>query len=89
MIRALSGSMALVEHPFVAIHLAHHREQTYPGHNEFRPERFLDKPADRMRYLPFSIGSHACLGVQLTELETKLIVAEAARMKRTRPAGRR
>ncbi|MFI0977574.1 cytochrome P450 [Streptomyces sp. NPDC021093] len=64
----------------VAIHLAHHDEQTYPDHARFRPERFLGRPADHMRYLPFGIGAHRCLGAQLTELEMKLTLAEALRL---------
>ncbi|MFI9307030.1 cytochrome P450 [Streptomyces triculaminicus] len=64
----------------VAIHLAHHHEQTYPDHAQFRPERFLGRPADKLRYLPFGIGSHRCLGAQLTELEMRLTLAEALRL---------
>jgi cytochrome P450 family 110 len=64
----------------VAIHLAHHDEQTYPDHTEFRPERFLGQSPDGMRYLPFGIGSHKCPGAQLTDLEMKLTVAEALRL---------
>lgn len=64
----------------VAIHLAHHHEQTYPGHTRFRPERFLGRTPDGMRYLPFGIGSHRCPGAQLTELEMRLTLAEALRL---------
>ncbi|WP_188272998.1 cytochrome P450 [Streptomyces sp. CBMA152] len=64
----------------VAIHLAHHHEQTYPDHGRFRPERFLSRPPDRLHYLPFGIGSHRCLGAQLTELEMRLTLAEALRL---------
>ncbi|MGW7417359.1 cytochrome P450 [Streptomyces sp. NPDC054863] len=64
----------------VAIHLAHHHEQTYPDPTRFRPERFLARPADALRYLPFGIGTHRCLGAQLTELEMRLTLAEALRL---------
>ncbi|MFF4568746.1 cytochrome P450 [Streptomyces sp. NPDC001410] len=64
----------------VAIHLAHHDEQAYPDHARFRPERFLGRPPDRLRYLPFGIGTHRCLGAQLTELEMRLTLAEALRL---------
>ncbi|GHG74766.1 cytochrome P450 [Streptomyces griseocarneus] len=64
----------------VAIHLAHHDEQAYPDHARFRPERFLGRPPDGMRYLPFGIGSHRCPGAQMTELEMRLTLAEALRL---------
>ncbi|MFI9406909.1 cytochrome P450 [Nocardia sp. NPDC052316] len=68
-------------HVIVAIHLAHHHEPTYPDHAEFRPERFLNQRPSSMRYLPFGIGSHYCLGAQLTELEMRLALAAAVRLE--------
>lgn len=62
----------------IAIHLAHHHEPTYPDHDEFQPERFLDE-APGPRYLPFGIGAHRCLGAQLTELEMKIALVECLR----------
>jgi hypothetical protein len=68
----------------VAIHLAHHHERTYPDHNQFRPERFLNQQPNGMHYLPFGIASHRCLGTQLTELEMKLAVSDLFVMPRPR-----
>lgn len=64
----------------VALHLAHHDEDQFPDHNEFRPERFLGQAPDGMNYMPFGIGTHYCVGAQLAELEMKLTVAESMRL---------
>ncbi|RSL78113.1 hypothetical protein CEP52_017664, partial [Fusarium oligoseptatum] len=44
---------------------------------EFRPERWIGDGTgdDREASRPFSLGSHACLGINLAYLEARIILA--------------
>ncbi|KST63730.1 cytochrome P450 [Mastigocoleus testarum] len=56
-------------------YLIHHREDTYPQHKEFRPERFLEKKYSPYEFLPFGGGMRRCIGEALAIFEMKLVLA--------------
>jgi cytochrome P450 len=57
------------------IYLAHQREDVYPNHQEFKPERFLEKQYSQYEFLPFGGGARRCIGEALAQLEMKLVLA--------------
>ncbi len=57
------------------IFLTHQREDLYPDHKEFRPERFLEKKFSPYEFIPFGAGSRRCVGEALAQYELKLAVA--------------
>lgn len=58
------------------IYLAHHREDIYPNHQQFLPERFLEKQYSQYEFLPFGGGARRCIGEALAQLEMKLVLAK-------------
>lgn len=57
------------------IYLAHRRATTYPNPTEFQPERFMTKKFSPYEFFPFGGGSRSCIGMALSLLEMKLILA--------------
>ncbi|MBW4645449.1 MAG: cytochrome P450 [Goleter apudmare HA4340-LM2] len=58
-----------------SIYLAHHREDVYPEHNKFKPERFLERQFSAYEFLPFGGGARRCIGQALAQFEMKLVLA--------------
>jgi unspecific monooxygenase len=58
-----------------SIYLVHYRKDLYPGAQQFKPERFLERQYSPSEYLPFGGGSRRCLGYALAQLEMKLVLA--------------
>lgn len=58
------------------IYTVHHREDLYPSHDEFIPERFLEKQYSPYEFLPFGGGVRRCLGEALASYEMRLVVAQ-------------
>jgi len=56
-------------------YLLHHREDIYPQHKEFRPERFLEKKYSTYEFLPFGNGLRRCVGEALAIFEMKIVLA--------------
>lgn len=56
-------------------YLIHHREDIYPQHKEFRPERFLERKYSPYEFLPFGGGLRRCIGEALATFEMKLVLA--------------
>lgn len=56
-------------------YLIHHREDIYPQHKEFRPERFLERKYSSYEFLPFGGGLRRCIGEALSFFEMKLVLA--------------
>lgn len=54
--------------------LAQRRPDRYPAPLEFRPERFLDQPADPHTWLPFGGGIRRCIGAAFATLEIKTVL---------------
>lgn len=57
------------------IYLAHHRPETYPNPEQFRPERFLERDFSPYEFLPFGAGARRCIGSALALYEMKLVLA--------------
>ncbi|MGB3786431.1 MAG: cytochrome P450 [Phormidesmis sp.] len=58
-----------------SIFLAHQREDLYPDHKAFRPERFLERKFSPYEFIPFGAGSRRCVGEALAQYEMKLAIA--------------
>ncbi|PSB07194.1 cytochrome P450 [Pleurocapsa sp. CCALA 161] len=57
------------------IYLMHQREDVYPEHHQFKPERFLEREFDSYEFFPFGGGKRRCIGEALAMLELKLVLA--------------
>jgi cytochrome P450 family 110 len=57
------------------IYLLHQREDVYPEHDRFKPERFLDQEFSPYEFFPFGGGKRRCIGEALAKLEMKLVLA--------------
>jgi cytochrome P450 len=59
----------------------------WPDPPAFKPDRFLDRPADRPKfaYFPFGGGPHLCIGNHFAAVEAAIILASLARRFRLRP----
>lgn len=57
------------------IYLLHQREDVYPEHHKFKPERFLEREFSAYEFFPFGGGKRRCIGEALAKLEMKLILA--------------
>jgi cytochrome P450 family 135 len=58
-----------------AIWLTHTRADLYPRPQEFRPERFLERPPSTYAWIPFGGGVRRCLGAAFAELEMRIVIA--------------
>jgi len=58
----------------INIYMAHRREDIYPEPERFRPERFLEQPADRDTWMPFGGGVRGCLGASFALHEIKTVL---------------
>jgi cytochrome P450 family 135 len=58
----------------ICIYLVHHRADLYPAPEEFRPERFLEAPADMRKWMPFGGGPRGCLGASFALHEVKAVL---------------
>ncbi len=56
------------------IYLTHRRADVYPDPDAFRPERFLERPADGYSWLPFGGGVRRCLGAAFATYELKVVL---------------
>ena len=59
----------------VCIYLTHQREDLYPAHKQFRPERFLERNYSPYEFMPFGGGVRRCVGDALAQFEMKLVLA--------------
>jgi cytochrome P450 len=56
------------------IYLTHRRPDVYPEPQRFRPERFLEQPADTYSWIPFGGGIRRCLGASFATYEMKVVI---------------
>lgn len=63
--------------------LVHHRPDLYPDPDEFRPERFLERPPGTYTWIPFGGGVRRCIGAGFALLEMQVVLATL--LARTRP----
>jgi len=68
------------------IHLMHRRGDVYPEPERFRPERFLERPADTYTWIPFGGGTRRCLGGAFAMFEMKTVLRTLAVAGRPEPA---
>lgn len=59
-----------------SIYLTHHREDLYPQHQQFKPERFLERQYSPYEFLPFGGGVRRCLGMAFAQFEMKVVLAK-------------
>ncbi len=57
------------------MYLIHQREDIYPDHKAFKPERFLERQFSPYEFIPFGGGVRRCLGEALAQFEMKLVLA--------------
>jgi cytochrome P450 len=57
------------------LYLVHQREDIYPEHKQFKPERFLEKSYSPYEFVPFGGGARRCIGDALAQFELKLTLA--------------
>ncbi len=58
-----------------AMYLTHQREDLYPNHTEFNPERFIERQFSPYEFIPFGGGARRCIGEALAQFEMKLVIA--------------
>lgn len=58
------------------IYLTHQREETYPDHQQFKPERFLERQFSPYEFITFGGGVRRCIGEALAQFEMKLVIAK-------------
>jgi len=54
--------------------MLHRRPEVYPEPERFRPERFLEKPADPYTWIPFGGGKRHCIGRSFATMEIKIVL---------------
>ena len=81
-VRVLKQPMTLAGHDFVAgtalmpaTYILHQRPDLYPEPQQFRPERFWERPYAPHEYLPFGGGNRRCIGSALAMMELKIAIA--------------
>jgi cytochrome P450 len=57
------------------MYLVHQREDIYPNHRQFHPERFLERSFSPYEFIPFGGGARRCIGEALALFELKLVLA--------------
>jgi cytochrome P450 len=74
------------------IHLMHRREDVYPNPREFRPERFLERPAGTYTWIPFGGGIRRCVGASFALQEMRIVlraIVERTTLRAADPASER
>jgi cytochrome P450 len=64
--------------------LVHEREDLYPDHERFHPERFLERAFSPFEFLPFGGGTRRCIGSAFALYEMKLVLATMLAGRRLR-----
>jgi hypothetical integral membrane protein (TIGR02206 family) len=67
------------------LHLAHHREASWPNARTFEPERFLDAKIDPYAWFPFGGGTRRCLGSAFALHELKIMLGTLLKHVELRP----
>ena len=93
-IRKLTAPIELAGHEIPAgmrvapnIYLTHRRPDVYPEPERFRPERFVEQPAETYSWIPFGGGVRRCLGAAFATYEMKIVIPAILRAVRMRPVG--
>ena len=70
----------------VSIYLLHHSPKLFGDPHVFRPERFLDRPADSYAWIPFGGGVRRCIGSGLATLEMEVAISTILALVDLRPS---
>jgi cytochrome P450 family 135 len=70
-----------------SIYLVHRRPEIYPEPERFRPERFIERPAETYTWIPFGGGVRRCLGGAFAEFEMSVVLRELVARRSLRPTG--
>jgi cytochrome P450 len=62
-----------------SIYLTHYNPEIYDRPHEFRPERFLERPAGTYEWIPFGGGTRRCLGATFALFEMRIVLEEVLR----------
>ena len=57
-----------------AIYLTHHRAESFPEPDLFRPERFFERDPSPFEYLPFGGGARRCIGMGFALHQMKIML---------------
>ncbi len=68
------------------IYLTHRRPDVFPAPEQFRPERFIERPAETYSWIPFGGGVRRCLGAAFATYEMKVVIPAILRAVRMRAA---
>jgi cytochrome P450 len=68
--------------------LLHSREDLYPDHKVFRPERFLDRKFAPNEFMPFGGAARRCLGAAFALYEMKIVLGTIMSRHRFQPRGK-
>jgi cytochrome P450 family 135 len=68
------------------VHLVHRREDVYPNPREFRPERFLERPAGTYTWIPFGGGVRRCIAAAYAQLLMKRVITTLLQETDLQPA---
>ena len=60
------------------VYLVHRRPDVYPEPALFRPERFLERPADTYSWIPFGGGLRRCVGASFALHEMRVVLRTMA-----------
>jgi cytochrome P450 len=71
------------------IYLMHRRPDIYPEPYDFRPERFLERPAGTYTWIPFGGGVRRCLGASFAQFEMRVVLRELVRRLELRASDER
>ena len=92
-IRKLTAPIELAGHEIPAgmrvapnIYLTHRRPDVYPEPERFRPERFIERPAETYSWIPFGGGVRRCLGAAFATYEMKVVIPAILQAVRMRAA---
>ena len=69
------------------IYLTHRRPDVYPEPERFRPERFIERPAETYSWIPFGGGVRRCLGASFATYEMKVVIPAIVRAVKLRAVG--
>jgi cytochrome P450 len=72
----------------ISTHLLHRRPDLYADPDEFRPDRFLDRPVDPHAWIPFGLGVRRCLGIAFATLEMRSVLRTVVSTCTIRPVRR-
>lgn len=69
-----------------SIGLVHSDDTVYPDAGRFDPDRFLDRPPDPARFIPYGGGARRCVGAAFANMEMRVVIRTLLRRCTIRPS---